>query len=689
MSVTRWCDVALDAVLVLLASWTLTYHLCLVLGLGVPVALGVELVLLVGTTLLWRWPRPTTDPDPGPVPASPVPLAGAGRAWSRGVRTVVVLAAVAALALATHAPWVTVWVPFLAASGLGLVLAARSQRDRPGTLSAGTLSAGTPSAGTPSAGTPSAGTPSAGTAGPGGEPAPRPGREVAVVLLWAVGLAVLSSFVLRSNPDDLYYLNLSQWTAENGTFPLRDVLFSNLALPMANWPPTASYDALVGSAAHLLRARAATVAYVVVTPLATFLSVLALWRLLRAWRIVAVAGALSVGLVFLLVDGGFSYATPGNLFLTRLWQGKVVLLCVVVPLLLAHLLAYVEAPTRRGAARLFVGGVAAVGLSTTALFLVPVIAVGGALPLLVRRRWRTGGLGLLALAAYPLGGAVATVALGGYSADQFGMRRTYRFDPSWFGHEIFVGGRLGLLAVVAVLAVLLGALLLPHPAARTTTGALVVVLAITFVPGVTEVGFGLVGLGPTLWRLSWACTVAALVGVLVVTAGARLRPGRVRVGAAVLALVLTVTGAAPIWGAGTSAGFAAPLQWKRGEATRSVTSWILASTEPGDVVLAPDAVSITVAVTTARVKTVAPRVYYLDPLRDVASFDYPARRLLSDLANQVATPSVRAARRALRTLEVQVVCLHALDVAGARLMRGLAWTPGLRTTSYRCWLYPR
>jgi hypothetical protein len=118
---------------------------------------------------------------------------------------------------------------------------------------------------------------------------------------------------------------------------------------MANWPPIASYDELAGAVAHRIGTLAGNVVYLVVPPLATFLSVLALWRLLRAWRLRSVTVALSAVLVFLLFDGTSAYGSPGNLFLTQLWQGKVILLCLLVPLLLVYALRYAEPPSVPGA----------------------------------------------------------------------------------------------------------------------------------------------------------------------------------------------------------------------------------------------------------------------------------------------------------------------------------------------------
>ncbi len=664
VAIERGCDVLLDGVVVVLATWTMTYHLCLVLGLPVEVALAGECVVLAGTVLLWRSPLlgPADRlPDDGPVTDRQVsPRQGGGVLPLRPVRPLVAatvgLASVSALAMAFEAPWLVVWPTFLGAALAGSCHAVRAVQHR-----------GVPTSRGPAATDTAVGS-----------------RTGILVLAWGLVLAALSSVLVRSNPDDLFYLNVSQWVASYGVFPLRDTLFSDLAYPMANWPPTASYDAMVGTIAYVGGMRAATVAYVVITPVATFLSVLALWRLLRSWRVLEVGVALSAALVFLLLDGTSSYASPGNLFLTRLWQGKVILLCVLVPLLLVFALAHAERPSRRSAFRLFLGGAAAVALSTTALFITPIIAVAGAAPLAVRGRWRAAGVGLGAMAAYPLAGAAATVVLGGRSADDFASRRLFRFEPSWFGPEIFLTG---LVAAVGVLAVLLGSLLVPQPAARVTTGLLVLATAVTFVPGVTVVVYDLVGLGPTLWRVSWGCTIAALVGVLTAAAGARLRSLRWRGSvpvAVIVSLSLLAAFGAPIWAGSTGSGFAMPGQWKRSDGTRSVTEWLIDSGAPGDVVLAPDPVSITVAVTTTEIKTVAPRDYYMDYLRDESSFLFPERLVLVSFANQVGSWEQDAVRRALRLLGVDAVCLYVDDPERVAALRSAGFTTRLVTDDYEC-----
>lgn len=662
-SVATWSDRLLDAIVLFLATWTVVYHVCLVLRLSTTWAVALEVVALVGAAALlgrrsaawWPWSDPRAS-DPAVGSPSGDDLTGP---WTPHwlAPTAVVAACVAAVATALSLPWVLVWVPWLAAAAAGTIWALG--RTRP------------PTPDSPD------------------DPATAGSRwTTAVVLTWAAGLAVWSLWTLRPNPDDLFYVNLSQWVAGHGEFPVRDTLFSNLTYPMANWPPVASYDGLVGVIARLVHAHAASVEYVGVPPVMIVLSVLALWRLLRAWRVPHIAWALSAAIVFLIMDGTSSYASPGNLWVTRLWQGKIILLCVLVPVLLVQALRYVERPGRARALPLALGGIAAVGLSTTGMFLVPVLALGAMAPL-VRRSWRGALTGFVALSAYPVGAALVTVALGGRSADDFGDRRLYRFDAAWIGHEIFLTG---LLALVGVLVVLLGALLVPHPAARVTTGVLALCTGLVLVPGATRAAYDLAGLGPTLWRLSWALSIGALVGVAVVRAGTWLAAGTrdLPLGrwatplAGVVALALVAVFGAPVWSQDTSTTIRAPFHWQRSHSSRSVVAQILAATRPGDVVLAPDALSITTAVTTTAVKTVAPRDYYMDYLRHDPRFHYPERLALVHYVNHVGPRDIPGIAHDLRVVGVEVACTRREDRHRYAVLRAAGYHPLLTSTYYRC-----
>ncbi len=646
-SLTRCLERAPDLAVVLLATWTPVYHLCLVLRLGAPWALAIEMVVLAGAVLLARHRRAPgrgdapdrwdaaerwDPPERSSAPARP--LRGSWGPARAALVITLVAASAGAVVLAADGSWPLVAALWLTASLTGTLWAAAALRRD---------------------GAPTAAAPGAPAQAPAPAPAGARGSGAVLAVVWALGLAALSMATRRPDPDDLFYVNLSQWTVDHGTYPLRDTLFADLVHPMTSWPPLASYDALVGTVAWLVGVPAASVVYLVVPPVATALSVLALWRLLRAWRVRAVGLALSVALVFLLLDGGPGYAAPGNLFLTRLWQGKVVLLCLLVPTLLVHALRYAERPDRRRAAWLLAGGGAAVGLSTTAIFLVPIIAVAGAAPLLLRGRPVRAALGCAAMAAYPLAAGVATLVLGGRSADDFENRRLYRFDPQWFGHEIF---RDGPVALVGVAAVLLGAVVVARRDAAVTTGLLVSVTGITFVPGVTELTYDLVGLGPTLWRVSWVATVAALVGAAAATGLDRGWPLVPRWGVPVAVTAALVVSGLPVWSAANGVSLDAAPRWKRSTASVAVAQRAIGAAAPGDVVLASRDVSVTIAVLTTQVKTVAPRAYFLDQLSEEPGLHVEARRTLVAYARGEPVPGgAPAVAAALDVVGVDEVCL--------------------------------
>lgn len=653
------CERLLDLTVAVLCTWTVVYHVCLLLRLEVAWAVGLELVALTGLGLWWWRSRRRRDPAPetsGPGRVMGPSTSGTDSSTVRSVLLPVTVAsaALAAVVVAVGASWPVAPALWLTAAVAGTVVAIARHRRGAGLD----------------------------PVRPGGG-AERPLRNgVAVALAWAVALAVLSMLTRWPNPDDLYYVNLSQWVVDHGTFPLRDTIFTDLAFPMSSFPPVASYDALAGTLARLSGVHAASVVYLVVPPVATFLSVLALWRLLRQWLVGAIGVALTLALVFLLFDGGPGYAAPGNLFLTRIWQGKVILLCLLVPLLLVYALRYVERPTRGRAAWLFAGGVAAVGLSTTAMFLVPLIALAGAAPLLVRRRPRQALIGFASMAAYPLLAGAVTLAAGGRSADFFDSRRLFRFDPAWFGPEIL---RDGPLAAIAVAAVLAGALLVPHRAARVTTGLLVVLTGVTFVSGVTQLAYDLVGLGPTLWRVSWVLSIAALVGVLGAGLATRLNRRSLRVAAPVAVAVVLIAFGQPIWSEAGGVSIDTSPEWKRGPTSVVIAEQAIDAASPGDVILAPQEIAISITVLTTRVKTVAPRAYFMDYLRDEPSFHYDERLALVEFANQDDYPSNGPeVARALTVLDVDHVCLPSESWPRIGFVRAQGYQPGTSSATDSC-----
>jgi hypothetical protein len=583
--IARACDGVLDFVVLAFAAWTVVYHVCLVLRIDAVWAGIAGAALLVPCGLLAARDAPTAEP--------PTTAAAPGRSWLRPLVAVNVIAGLGAAALFafTDAPWRAVWLLWALAAGAS-VLAANIR--------------------------------------PTGWPVPESESEsprlawltTAVVLAWAGVLGLVALFLVRGSEDDTYYVHLSSWIAEHGTFPLRDVLFSDEVLPAIIYPPLSSFEAAAGTIAHATGLAAPDLVYYVIAPLVSAVGVLAVWRLLRAWRLPLVGVALSVGLVFLLLSGE-EHRALGNTIVARSWHGKVALATVLVPLLFVLLQQYVERPTTRGLVLLAAAGVAGVGLSSTAVFLVPVVAVG-CLAAIAWEAPRRATVALAATAAYPVGAGVVAAVVGGrtVATNPYGV-------PQVLVHSVFDDG---VLALVAVAAILVAPLLIPRASAARMTATTVLLVTVLFAPPVTRAVYDVTGLGQVLWRLTWAMPTVALVGVLAVGLSARMRSPALKALPAVLLCTAFVAWGTPSWSAGKVQLASSPA-WKRPPGTIAMARWILSQAQPGDVVLAPTRTSQTIAATSGVVYTVAPRVFYAIALEDTPGGHARQRVLLGAFAD--------------------------------------------------------
>ena len=626
----RLCDAGLELCMLGLGTWTVAYHACLLLQVHAGWALaGLAVALGPCAALAARSAAP-----PGALAADPGSRGGGSRA-SAVVAGVATLCAAAALALMRR-PWALTWALWTAAAAAVVVASARAPVVRAGYARAGTVTA----------------------------------------LAWASGLAALSLFLVRPDPDDAYYLRQATWIAEHGRFPLGDTLHSHDALPAVFSPPIPSYEGLVGTVAAAAGVSAPSVAYLAVAPAATALSVLALWRLLRTWEVRLVAPALTVALVFLLVAveprGGDRdlIHVAGNFFVARAWQGKVILATVLVPLLLVLLHEHAARPRPRDLVVLAAAGAAAVGLSTTATFLVPVLALGCLAPLALRRP-RQALVALAATCAYPVAAmAVALLADG---------RQPARWKPPLLAPEALVLPALGtgVIAFVAAGAALAAPLLMASPWARRGTAATALLVVLAFAPGLPQLVYAQTGLGRPLWRLMWAMPIAALVGVVATQPLARHPLRAVRLLPALgLCGVLALAGT-PVW-QGQRTRLADHPSWKRHAGQLAVAREIVARTAPGVVVLGPEGLSQTLLMIDGRMTAVAPRHFYTSALPRSEEAQVEDRLLLGRFARRGLRRTVTAERvlPALHRAGVDVACVReAQGAASRRLLARAGYEP--------------
>jgi hypothetical protein len=647
----RLSDGVLDLVVLAFAAWTAVYHACLILGLGTLWAGLAWAAALVPCG--WLAFRPDEPRTPGP--EAPAPTAWSPRRVTLvlGVYAAAAAAAAAAFGLSSG-HWKRVWLLLFATAAAGVVLAWLRSGGR---LRLGALERED-------------------------EPAVT-WPDAAVALAWAAGLATFSLFLVDTDPDDAQYVRLSTWIAEHGEFPLRDTIFSDQVFPAIIYPPVSSFEGLVGLVARVGGISGPNVAYLVVPPLAIALSVLAIWRLLRAWRAQMVGVALTTSMVF-LIWAAQDHRTFGSFFVGRVWQGKAIFVALLVPLLFVLLLEWAERPGRRQGLLLFAAGAAGIGLTSSGTFLVPIVSAACLAPLALRA-WRQAALGFTLAAAYPLVALATSVAVGGHRAS---VDRALDVVVNEIARMVLGSGWL---AFVAVFAALAGPLALGNRRAAPMAAGTLLLVLVVYTPGVPTLVWETTGIGRILWRVAWLIPVAALVGVLATAVTARVRSPLLAAVPAVLVCVSVIVWGNPVWN-----GIVVKNRpsWKRLEVDTTAARRILDRAEPGDVVLAPMGLSQTVLTMSGDVTTVAPRLFYVSALKEIPAARVDDRLLLQsvvepDLRERLGRvpdepPSDERVAEALDAVGVDFACFSRDERSGIPSAEAAGFTEAFRTGEYVC-----
>jgi len=207
----------------------------------------------------------------------------------------------------------------------------------------------------------------------------RPGAAALALLALALVCGVLSLGALRPEVDDVNYAARAIYFLAQPDLAL-DLAFHDHAFFAAplEYPLLLTYTAELFWAhlAWLLRVPFLDVYHGLapflggaLVPLAWTLAVARFSGSARG----AVLGAAAVS-AYLLIDG-VSHNGFGNYAFVRIWQGKVLLLALGVPLFAAFALDWLERPRPAAWLRLFLVAVCANGLTGTALFLLPLLAL--------------------------------------------------------------------------------------------------------------------------------------------------------------------------------------------------------------------------------------------------------------------------------------------------------------------------
>ena len=196
------------------------------------------------------------------------------------------------------------------------------------------------------------------------------------LLFLATTCAVTVLFVRRPNQDDIVYFHraLVQIGALGKPIFLRQTTVDMKAATFSPVHLATSHEMLMAFLGHYLGIDPLYFYQVIGHAVAAFSIPFVLYWCARTFGLArwpAAVGAL-LGILFLLVDS-VGLASFGNAAFTRMWQGKVIVWILFVPLLLSLAYRFLRLANPSDLAWLTLLPIAGAGLSNTALYLAPAI----------------------------------------------------------------------------------------------------------------------------------------------------------------------------------------------------------------------------------------------------------------------------------------------------------------------------
>ncbi len=640
---TRLIDGGLDLGVWWFAAWTVIYHAALWWDLSQSVAIAAWAV--AGIAVVVALVRLETKPDlSAAAPGRPMPRA----LWWGSLGAAAVAALLMAGRILVPPGWYAAWalaIAGVAPAAVWSLWAARRDARPPRTDD--TRRSG-----------------------------PSPFGVVLVVVI-ALAFGLLAMFTRRPDSDDSFLVNRSLYAQEHADgFATGDTMFGDEEVDSVR-PDVApsSIEPLIGVIGRLGGVPAQTLTYLVLGPVIAAAGIVAAWRLIRTLRVRAPALVTAATAGFLLLDG-VRHQSFGNFSLARSWQGKVILVFLIVPVLWHYALAWSRDRSPSAAVGLVAANVAAVGLTSTGLVVAPAVSVLGVLagdPRRVARSLPVLGAALL----YPLGAlllgsdtglvlgaSVAELASGsivGRAASPEGGPISEGASFSWY---LVLGS--GIPMGVAAASILGSWATVRDAAARRALLLAPIAVLPFFGPGLHRLFLTEFSADAVYWRVLWIAPVPVMVG-LAVTSGLRwvlTRSGSERTAVrwtAAVALPLVV--ATGLWFRGAPVLVETNLDlwvfdWDVDPARRAAAQRAIDLSEPGDVVAAPVAVGQPMPLLSVDVRPVNPEDRFTFGGHATPAFDAPGRALVSrTLESGLAPGTAGAFRAALDDLSVDTVCL--------------------------------
>ena len=215
----------------------------------------------------------------------------------------------------------------------------------------------------------------------------------ALLFLLGLGLvgAIISLIVNRPDDDDFYYVPNVIFYIQNPNafmgFKIHYLFSSHHPFESFTWATANAYEYMQALVAFGFRLRFLDVYYFIMPALAGFLIPIALYLALVHFSddtFSAVIGTLvTIGIILSL---GETHRTFGNFSFVRIFQGKAILLSLGIPLFIAFSMNYFAKPTYKTGLGLLFLPTGLVGLSSSAIFILPALACVLALAAVISMR---------------------------------------------------------------------------------------------------------------------------------------------------------------------------------------------------------------------------------------------------------------------------------------------------------------
>lgn len=516
-------------------------------------------------------------------------------------------------------------------------------------------------------------------------PSPVAAAERHELCLWVVSgaLATFLLFVHYSELDDTFYVSLAARAADNPSAPLmtQDPMHGIEGTPILNPAHiVSSHELLAGAVSLLTGIEPIYIFHWGIATLAALLVPLALAQFFRVlipeWWIWGVVGTLAV-----LISAGDVHRWYGNFLVAKLWFGKSILLMVLVPLIAHYAIAFARRPTAGRWLILAMAQVAAVGLTSTGLFVAPAVAT---LSYVATTSWSRHGvvrlLFVMASSAYVLAAALwlrshmaflneylAAAAQGG---ERFGSYPAHETAGDWFDValvEVFGRGRL---LAAALLTVSLAWMAYPRNVlARRFLILVPLCLFVTLLNPYLE-QFVVAHVTATAhWRLMWILPVPAMIAlVLISPLQWRVKSGRVLSGLLLLCFVLLVP-ARPSFSPANYVYIHTPTA-KHGASVMAAAQALNERVPAGSSLLAPERISNVLPQFRDSAFPLVPRVHYLRYIvnfRGVFSEEEFDRRTQLQYLMDLAPEHPANDRHVQRLLDMFRTSISAYNITGVAL----------------------